>query len=661
MKRILITGANSYIGTSFEKYMEDKEGYEIDTLDMRNQNWLNYDFSKYGVVFHVAGIAHADVGKVSEETKKLYYKVNTELTLETAKKAKDEGVTQFIYMSSIIVYGESAPLGKKKVITKETEPNPANFYGDSKLQADIGLMLLNDDAFKVCILRPPMIYGAGSKGNYQMLTKLANKLPVFPDIKNERSMLYIGNLCFFVRECIEKEKVGIYFPQNEEYVNTSIMMKEIGKIHKRNIRLVKWLNPFMYLASKIPGKIGLMTNKAFGNLTYAKTHIIHNVTLKDSIKKSALNVEKPNILFLVNHEIVIYNFRKELVCELIKKEYNVYISSPIGEKTKKLEEIGAKVIPIKIDRHGKSISTDFILIINYLRLIRKIKPLTVLTYTIKPNIYGGFACRLLKVPCIVNITGLGTAVERDGLMQKLTVLLYKISMKYAQCIFFQNEENMNFFKKKHITDSKYKLLPGSGVNLKEYRLLPYPKSNQIHFLFIARVMKEKGIEEYLHTAKHIKEKYPNTFFHILGFCEEQYDNVLSKYQKDGIIQYHGLVDNVINHHAYSSCTIHPSYYPEGISNVLLESCACGRPIITTSRSGCKEVVKPNVNGFLFEPKNKLQLIDKVEEFISLTKDEKERMGIEGRKLVEKDFNRDIIIQSYLDEIVLIHGGMPDEK
>jgi len=297
MKRILITGANSYIGTSFEKYMDDKEGYEIDTLDMRNENWVDHDFSIYEVVFHVAGIAHADVGKVSEETRKLYYKVNTELTLETAKKAKHEGVKQFIYMSSIIVYGESAPLGKKKVITKETEPNPANFYGDSKLQADIGLMLLNDDAFKVCILRPPMIYGAGSKGNYQMLTKLAKKLPVFPDIKNERSMLYIGNLCFFVGECIEKEKAGIYFPQNEEYVNTSIMMKEIGKIHKRNIRLVKWLNPFVYLASKIPGKIGLIINKAFGNLCYEGDIKIKEISFSKSIELGQYYENSNNKLF----------------------------------------------------------------------------------------------------------------------------------------------------------------------------------------------------------------------------------------------------------------------------------------------------------------------------------------------------------------------------
>lgn len=270
MKNILITGANSYIGTSFEKYMKDYIDYRIDTLDMRNPEWKKYDFARYDTVFHVAGIAHADVGHVSEERKQLYYKVNTDLTIETAKVAKTAGVNQFIYMSSIIVYGDSAPMGKKKVITKDTKPSPANFYGDSKLQADLGLQPLSDDKFNVCILRPPMIYGPGSKGNYQILSKLAKKLPVFPDIQNERSMLFVGNLCFFIKKCIDEEKSGIFFPQNSEYVRTSEMVREIAKDNNRNIRLTNLLNPFVKVASYIPGKIGLLINKAFGNIIYEK-------------------------------------------------------------------------------------------------------------------------------------------------------------------------------------------------------------------------------------------------------------------------------------------------------------------------------------------------------------------------------------------------------
>ena len=205
MKRILITGANSFIGTSFEKYINDSfsDQYVVDTVDMRSDSWKEKSFSGYDVVYHVAGIAHSDSGKISKEKEKLYRSVNTDLTIETAKKAKADGVKQFIFMSSAIVYGESSRIGKKKVITKDTPVNPANCYGDSKVQAELGIIPLQDKTFKVCILRPPMIYGKGSKGNFPQLEKYAKKLRFFPYVKNERSMLYIGNLVEFVRLMIE--------------------------------------------------------------------------------------------------------------------------------------------------------------------------------------------------------------------------------------------------------------------------------------------------------------------------------------------------------------------------------------------------------------------------------------------------------------------------
>lgn len=294
MKKVLITGANSYIGTSFEKNIKENypNDYQIDTLDMLDPKWKEYDFRGYDSIFHVAGIAHADVGHVSEERKKLYYTVNCDLAYETAIKAKESKVKQFIYMSSIIIYGESAPYGKKKVITKDTKPEPTNFYGDSKLQAEIKLKTLDDDNFKVCILRPPMIYGPGSKGNYQMLSKLAKKLPIFPDIKNERSMLFIGNLCYFIKECIDKENSGIYFPQNEEYVSTSKMVQEIAKVNGKNIHLTKLLNPFVFILSKFPGKIGGMCNKAFGNMSYEKKCVIDIYSITKSISETEYRYER---------------------------------------------------------------------------------------------------------------------------------------------------------------------------------------------------------------------------------------------------------------------------------------------------------------------------------------------------------------------------------
>lgn len=269
MKKVLITGAGSYIGTTFENWIKDNsDSIVTETQDMKDPLWRDRDFREYDAVFHVAGIAHADVGKVTEEQKALYYKVNTELTVECAQKAKREGIKQFIFMSSIIVYGESAGIGKDRLITRDTPFAPANFYGDSKVKAEEGLQELADDSFKVVILRPPMIYGKGSKGNYPLLAKMARKLPVFPNVENRRSMLYVGNLCKFVSLMIENEESGVFFPQNSEYVRTSELVRLIAEAQGGKIRMTKVFNPFLRLAGFLGGKLGGIVNKAFGNLTY---------------------------------------------------------------------------------------------------------------------------------------------------------------------------------------------------------------------------------------------------------------------------------------------------------------------------------------------------------------------------------------------------------
>lgn len=266
MKKILITGANSYIGMSFERYLKENysNDFVIDTVDMQNDEWRKNSFSGYDSVFHVAGIAHSDNGKISEDRAKLYYSVNTDLTVETAQKAKTEGVKQFVFMSSAIVYGDSAPIGKNKIITKGTEPAPANCYGDSKLQAEKGLESLNDGKFKVVILRPPMIYGKDSKGNYPLLSKIARKIPIFPYVKNQRSMLYIENLCEFIRLMIENQENGIFHPQNAEYTNTGELVKMIAQTRGKKMMLVKGFAWLLKLASFATG----LVNKAFGSLSY---------------------------------------------------------------------------------------------------------------------------------------------------------------------------------------------------------------------------------------------------------------------------------------------------------------------------------------------------------------------------------------------------------
>ena len=290
MKKILITGANSYIGTSFEKYMAKFGGeYQVDTLDMIGDDWKRFDFSGYDTVYHVAGIAHSDNGKISKEKEKLYYAVNTDLTVETAKKAKADGVKQFIFMSSAIVYGNSAPIGKGKRITKDTPVHPANCYGDSKVQAENGLRKLEDDRFKVVILRPPMIYGKGSKGNYPLMSKMAQKLPVFPYVKNKRSMLYVENLCEFVRLMIENEEHGTFWPQNAEYSNTSELVKMIAAQHGKRIVMIKGCT----WALKYVGLFTGLVDKAFGNLYYDKKLSEYKDEYRQySLKKSIEETEK---------------------------------------------------------------------------------------------------------------------------------------------------------------------------------------------------------------------------------------------------------------------------------------------------------------------------------------------------------------------------------
>ena len=265
MKRILITGKNSYIGRSVKGWLLKNEQHHIvDEMCVKGNDWQSADFSVYDVVFHVAGIAHSDTGSANDETKALYYNVNSSLPVAVAKKAKAAGVTQFIFMSSMIVFGDSAPLGIRKRITKETRLAPANFYGDSKWQAELELTKLRNSHFKLAIIRPPMVYGKGSKGNYPRLAKMARKLPLFPALPNERSMIHIDNLCEFIRLIIENVEDDVFHPQNNGYVNTSELVRQIAEVYGKKLRLVKIFNPLLQF---LAGRMSLV-DKVFGNLSY---------------------------------------------------------------------------------------------------------------------------------------------------------------------------------------------------------------------------------------------------------------------------------------------------------------------------------------------------------------------------------------------------------
>ncbi len=278
MKKVLITGANSYIGTNVEKWLIDS-GFQVDTIDMIDGTWKNYDFSKYDVVYHVAGIAHDTHKKKNAD---LYYKVNTDLPWNVAIKAKKEGVKQFIFMSSMLIYNGC----REKVISKDTKPKTKGCYGDSKLQADIKLQQLNTETFKVCIIRPPMIFGPNCKGNFPKLCKLAKLSPIFPNFSNERSMLYIDNLCYFVNEAIKNEYDGIYCPQNAKYFSSTEIIKVLSDEYGKKIFFTKLFNWMIYVLRPVSKTI----NKVFGDLKYddSVSQKIAYVSNEESIRKSKI-------------------------------------------------------------------------------------------------------------------------------------------------------------------------------------------------------------------------------------------------------------------------------------------------------------------------------------------------------------------------------------
>ena len=356
------------------------------------------------------------------------------------------------------------------------------------------------------------------------------------------------------------------------------------------------------------------------------------------------------VLFLVNHDVVIYNFRLEIVEKLLADGHDVHISSPYGERIDDLVQLGARFHEINIDRHGMNPLKEFALLKQYKRLMQELKPNICLGFTIKPNIYGAIAARRFKIPFVANITGLGTAVERPGVSQIISILLYKYAFRGIQRVFFQNEENMQFFRKKNIAVDKHVLLPGSGVNLERFPYRPYPNDETIRFAFVSRIMKEKGIDYFLEAAETIKQQYANVEFHICGFCEEEYEGKLLNYHEKGIVVYHGMIRDVAGFMAQMHCIVHPTYYPEGISNVLLEACATGRPIITTDRSGCREVVEDGLNGFMIPQKNGEALINAIMHFLSLNHYEQESMGVLARETVVRKFDRTLVVNSYLKEI-----------
>lgn len=357
------------------------------------------------------------------------------------------------------------------------------------------------------------------------------------------------------------------------------------------------------------------------------------------------------VLILANYGMGLYKFRKELLSELVK-HYEVYISVPNSEFSNEFANMGCQVLATEIDRRGTNITSDLKLLNQYNKIFKEVKPDVVLTYTIKPNIYGGIVAKKYKIPVICNITGLGTALSADNIFSKVLKKLYKIGISKADTVFFQNRFNLKFFEKNKLlsNNSQVFLLPGSGVNTNEFELLDYPKSNkQTHLVFISRIMKDKGIEELLDAVEYFKETNKNIHFHICGFDEEGYEVQLKKLNDEGILTYHGMINDIRPILKEAHALVHPSYH-EGMSNVMLEAGASGRPLIASNIPGCKEIVNDGETGFLFESKILKDLIDKIERFLALSITEKENMGLKSREKIVNEFNREIVIDKYIKSI-----------
>ena len=361
--------------------------------------------------------------------------------------------------------------------------------------------------------------------------------------------------------------------------------------------------------------------------------------------------QKSSILILTNSLGGLFSFRKEVVKALMDKGFGITIAGPPHNNPKSdyFKKMGCSVKIIDIDRRGTNPIRDLVLIFQYFKLMKKLKPFAVLTYTIKPNVYGGMVARHCNIPQLANITGLGSAIENPGVLKKIATFLYRFGLKKASAVFCQNVLIKEYCRQHHIGKDRL-LIPGSGVNLEWHTYQNYPSQNStIKLNYIGRVMREKGVEEFFEMAKKLRLKYPQTEFHIFGRCEDPYEYRLAKLQNEGVVVWHGSVTDVRPHIKDSWCTIHPAYH-EGMSNVLLETCAAGRPIIASDINVCKEAVDDGMNGYLFKAKNVQDLTAKVEKFINLPYEQKVQMGLAARKKVEREFDRQIVINAYLNEI-----------
>lgn len=699
-KRVLVTGAGSYIGEKFREYAAENYGHnlEIDEVDMLDPSWREFDFSPYDIVYHVAGIAHADVGNVSDEVKEKYYAVNTDLAVEVAEKTKDAGVKEFIFMSSMIVYGESAPYGKPKVVAKASVPKPANFYGDSKLQADVAVRDLADENFKVIVLRPPMIYGKGSKGNYPTLAKLARKLPVFPKVDNERSMLYVGNLCEFLCQIMlvkSPDNSVVLLPQNGEWSNTGELVQEIAEANGKRLRRFRILNPAVLAGSKVPGKIGALINKAFGNNCYAHGMSIYEgidyqkVGLRESVRRTedTDDLKKNSDILKQKHILVISQyfypetFRiNDMAREWVKRGYKVTVITgipnyPMGKffegygYTKRRRETweGIDIIRIPLIARGSSSAG---MIANYAsftisgfvkNLFSDIKADYVFTYEVSPMTQALIGCWYAKkhhVPHylyvqdlwpenVITVTGISNPViikpidKMVDYIYKNTDEIFATSPSFVEAIC---NRNVNVNRRKVHYWPQY--AEEFYVPAEKRKLNEIPEDDSFKVVFTGNIGTAQGLQILPETAVLLKNE--NVKFVMVGdgrYLDTFKQEVRNKEIQDKFIMIPRQPAERIPELLAACDAAFLSFqdaklWAMTIPAKLQSYMACGIPVIASAQGETERIINEAGCGICSQIGDAKKLATAIKKMMNADLSE---MGKKGRKYLEDHFDKEILM------------------
>lgn len=604
------------MGKSFEKWLEYSTGiYSVDSISLRNDTWREQKFYGYDVVLHVAGIAHVSSDPKMED---LYYKVNRDLTIEAAEKAKAEGVKQFVFLSSIIVYGESS--SDKRVIDNYTIPTPSNFYGNSKLQAEEGIKPLESNEFKVVIIRPPMIYGKDSRGNYQKLAKAARKLPIFPDVDNQRSMLHIDNLCEFIRLIIENEESGLFFPQNDEYVKTSEMVKLIAEVHGKNIRLTKLINPIL-------GMLGLkynLINKVFGNLVYEQniSDYKHNYKirgLQESImltEKVKTRVDKSgiDILIMCDNGLETVGGEQEstkIIIRGIKEHFSVGVIQP--GNTEKLN-FNAKFYYLTPKTRIKHLIKNPLSFLRYIFNVRKIicseNPRVIHTQAQVSFFIVALLSKFRLIPKSINIihTERGLYTKYNNIFKQI----FHYFIKELDVLVTTTEFNMKYWKcaieKRREKAPKYIVIENTAGELFESydRELENPDTDKLTIGFAGRYCDWKNWPLAVEVCKKLNSLLDEKLYvkMAVGCLDEkaEIDTQNMFNELEGLLgtRFHGEVNISIEamdkfYYELDVFVLTSNYNTESFGRTLVEAMSRNTVVLTTNAGGSVEVVGNNNN------------------------------------------------------------------